>query len=221
MTLSRKEVVEGLIQELESFGQLIGPLEAAAWAAPTRCEGWSVADVSAHVVGTMADVVGGRLDDLGSPEVTAREVAERRGRVPAEVAAELAQVATVTAELGAAFDDEAWAAPAPGGYDGSLGDGVETLWYDAYLHGEDIRAALGQKPARGAGLRPSVHHVARILGQRGWGPATLSFHDVDTVTVGRGGGPSFTGDALAFVLAATGRADPGELGLDATVNIYG
>jgi uncharacterized protein (TIGR03083 family) len=219
MTLSRKEVVEGLIQELESFGELIGPLDPAAWASPTRCEGWSVADVAAHVVGTMADVVGGRLECLGSPEVTAREVAERRGRAPAEVAAELAAVRTVTAELADAFDDEAWAAPAPGGYDGSLGEGVETLWYDAYLHGEDIRAALGRPPARGAGLRPSVHHVARILGQRGWGPATFSFDDVDTVAVGSGG-PSFDGDALPFLLVATGRADPGELGLDATVNIY-
>ena len=38
-------------------------------------------------------------------------------------------------------------------------------------------------------------------------------------TVG-GGGPTLTGDALAFVLVGTGRADPSSLGLDDTVNIY-
>ena len=32
MTLSRTEVVPGLLAELESFGELIGPLDAAAWA---------------------------------------------------------------------------------------------------------------------------------------------------------------------------------------------
>ncbi|HXQ59864.1 MAG TPA: maleylpyruvate isomerase family mycothiol-dependent enzyme, partial [Acidimicrobiales bacterium] len=85
MTLSRTEVVVGLLDELDAFGELIGPLGEKAWAAPTRCDGWSVADVAAHVIGSMADVVGGRLEGLGSPEVTAREVAERQGRSPAEL----------------------------------------------------------------------------------------------------------------------------------------
>src|SRR5271167_2944595 len=122
MTLSRTEVVVGLVEELEAFGALIDPLDAEAWSASTRCEGWSVADVAAHVIGSMADVVSGRLEGLGSPEVTAREVAERKGRSPAELAAELAGVTKITSELGAAFDDAAWAAPSPGGYDGTLGD---------------------------------------------------------------------------------------------------
>ncbi len=94
-------------------------------------------------------------------------MAEREGRSPAELASELAGVTTLTAELAAAFDDDAWAAPAPGGYDGSLGEGVEALWYDTYLHGEDVRAALGRPPGRGPGLRPSVHHLATLLEKKG------------------------------------------------------
>jgi hypothetical protein len=35
-----------------------------------------------------------------------------------------------------------------------------------------------------------------------------------------GGGDTVTGDPKQFVLAATGRTDPGALGLDDTVNIY-
>jgi uncharacterized protein (TIGR03083 family) len=219
MALSRTVVVEGLVDELEAFGALIGPLDAAAWATPTRCEQWTVADVAAHVIGSMADVVSGRLEGLGSPEVTAREVAERKGLSPGELAAELAAVTKLTAELGGAFDDDAWAAPAPGGYDGSLGEGVEALWYDAYLHADDIRAALGRSPERGPGMRPTVHHVAVLLEKSGWGPATLNFDGLETVLVG-GGGRTLTGDPLPFVLAATGRGDPAALGLDDSVNIY-
>jgi uncharacterized protein (TIGR03083 family) len=219
MTLSRTEVVVGLVDELEAFGALIDLLDAVAWSAPTRCEGWTVADVAAHVVGSMADVVSGRLEGLGSPEVTAREVAERKGRSPVELATELAEVTKLTAELGGAFDDDAWAAPAPGGFDGSLGEGVEALWYDTYIHGDDIRAALGRDPERGPGLKAAVHHVAMLLDKKGWGPATLSLDGSETLEVS-GGGRAVTGDRLAFVLVATGRSDPAALGLDSSVNLY-
>jgi len=219
MTLSRTEVVVGLLDELDAFGELIGPLGEKAWAAPTRCDGWSVADVAAHVIGSMADVVGGRLEGLGSPEVTAREVAERQGRSPAELVAELAAVTKLTSELAGAFDDAAWAAPAPGGYDGSLGEGVEALWYDTFLHADDIRSALGRPSARGPGVRVSVVHVAMMLDKSGWGPSTLHFDGMEPVTVGVGG-PVLTGDPMPFVLAATGRGDPAPLGLDSSVNIY-
>jgi hypothetical protein len=40
----------------------------------------------------MADVVAGRLEGLGTPEVTAREVAERRGRSATELADECGEV---------------------------------------------------------------------------------------------------------------------------------
>ena len=39
MTLSRTEVVVGLVDELEAFGALIGPLDAAAWSAPHTLRG--------------------------------------------------------------------------------------------------------------------------------------------------------------------------------------
>ena len=163
MTLSRTEVTPGLIAELEAFGALLASLDDQAWEAPTRCEGWSVADTSAHVVGSVADVVAGRLEGLGSPEVTAREVAERRGRSAADLAQELSEVTKLAGELAAAFDDAAWEMPAPGGYDGTLGQGVEAIWYDTYLHSEDVRAALGRPAGRGPGLRAGVHHVASEL----------------------------------------------------------
>ncbi len=143
MTLSRTDVVPGLLAELQAFAELIDPLEAADWARATRCEGWAVGDVAAHVVGSIADVVSGQLDGLGSPEVTAREVDERKGRSPAELAQELVAVTKLAADLAAVFDDASWEAPGPGGYEGTLGQGVEALWYDTYLHADDVRAGAG------------------------------------------------------------------------------
>ena len=125
----------------------------------------------------------------------------------------------LVAQLGAAFDDAAWDGPAPGGYDGTLGQGVEALYFDTYMHADDIRAALGRSSERGPGLRVSVHHVADELAKGAWGPATLCLDGMEEVVVGAGG-RQVTGDALAFVLAATGRADPVPLGLDGSVNIY-
>lgn len=219
MTLPRTDVVAGLVAELDAFGELITPLDSASWARPTRCEGWAVCDVAAHVVGSMADVVSGRLEGLGSPEVTAREVAERKGRSPADLAEELVAVTKLAVDLAAVFDDVAWEAPGPGGYDGTLGQGVEALWYDTYLHADDIRSALGRPSSRGTGLRASVHHVADLLAKQNWGPATLAFDGIEEVPVGTGGA-KHTGDALEFVLVATGRAGASSLGPDGPVNIY-
>jgi len=219
MTLTRTDVVPGLVTELDAFGELIGPLDAASWNTPTRCRGWAVCDVAAHVIGSMADVVSGQLEGLGSPEVTAREVAERTGRSPAELAEELVVVTKLAADLAAVFDDAAWESPGPGDYEGTLGQGVEALWYDTYLHADDIRAALGEPSLRGPGLRASVHHLAHELAKRGWGPATLAFEGIEAVPVGAGG-TKHTGDALEFVLVATGRADSSALGPDGPPDIY-
>lgn len=219
MTISRGDAITGLKAELAAFSELIDGLDDESWNAPTRCEAWSVADVSAHVVGTFADVVAGRLDGLGSEEVTAREVTERKGRTPADLVGELDEVAPPVLQLADLFDDESWTAPAPGGYDGNVGQAVEALLYDTYLHGDDIRAALGRESVGGPGLRASVHHVAFELEKRGFGPAVLAFDDMEEIAVGEGG-ERYGGPALPFVLAVTGRGEPGAYGLDDSANIY-
>ncbi len=95
-----------------------------------------------------------------------------------------------------------WAGPS-GVPDLTLGEGVLTLWYDTYVHADDIRAAIGQESERGDGLEASVAYLAAQLTKKSWGPATLALAGVDRYDVS-GGGPAITGDALQFVLAATG-----------------
>jgi uncharacterized protein (TIGR03083 family) len=220
MTISRSDAIAGLPPELQSFSDLIAGLGDESWNAPTRCEGWSVADVSAHVVGSFADIVAGRFDGLGTPEVTAREVAERKGRTPDDLVSELAEVTPPVLALADLFDDEAWSGPAIGGYDGTLGQAVEALIYDTYLHADDIRAALGMESVGGPGLRASVHHVAADLERRDFGPGVLAFDGMEEISIGEGGS-RYEGDALPFVLAVTGRGDPSAYGLDEAVNVYG
>jgi uncharacterized protein (TIGR03083 family) len=189
MALPRAEVSDGLLLELENFETLIRPLTAEQWETPSRCEGWTVGDVARHTIGSMTDVVQGRLDGLGTPEVTKREVDERAGHTPAQLADECAETAKGAAGMLPIFDDAAWDAPAPGGYDGTLGDGVEALWYDTWLHGNDIRAALGMPEVLGTGLRGGVSHIAGEARKHGW----------------KGEPPADDDAAFAFILAATGR----------------
>ena len=215
MTLSRQDVTTGFPAELESFRLFILSLDDDQWSAASRCDGWTVADVAGHVVGTMADVANGQLEGLGTPEMTEREVAERRGRSRAELADELAGVTKIAQDMLASFDDNVWLAPSPGGYDGNLGQGVEALFYDTWLHADDMRAPLGLPSQRGGeGLRAAVHHVAFEAAKLGYGPATLALDGVEEVPVGDGSGPRITGDAFDFVLVATGRAqgEPGAFG---------
>jgi uncharacterized protein (TIGR03083 family) len=150
-----------------------------------------------------------------------QEAADHRHLSPAELAAELRRVAAALVPLASSLDDAAWAAPSPAP-DLTIGEGMLALYYDTWIHADDIRAALSTPSERGEGLTAAVDHVAEQLAKRRWGPARLALHGLPEVTVGHanGDGTTVEGDALEFVLIATGRDDPAKLGLDATVNIY-
>ena len=205
MTLSRTEISDGLIDELHTFEGLIRPLSQAELDSPSRCAGWTVGDVARHVIGTMADVTAGHLDGLGSPETTAREVAERAGRTSAELADECATVTMAATGLLQVFDDNSWSAQARAGYDGTIGEGVEALWYDTWLHGDDIRNALGRTSVPGDAMGCALEHVEAALRKLDWNGDVPSPDDAN---------------AFAFVLAATGRGGEASFGPNAPIDIY-
>jgi uncharacterized protein (TIGR03083 family) len=194
MALDRTIVSDGLLDELDRFEQLVRSIDADDWDRPSRCEGWTVGDVARHTIGSMADVAAGRVDGLGTPEVTAREVDERAGRSPAELADECSEVRKAAAGMLPMFDDAAWASAAPGGYEGTLGDGVEALWYDTFLHADDIHAGIGRPSEIGPGLAGAISHVSFELAKRGWTGEVPTNADRD--------------EAFAWILAATGRSAP-------------
>jgi uncharacterized protein (TIGR03083 family) len=221
MTLSRSVVVPGMITEYDEFAALLDSLSDEQWETASRCQGWRVADVAAHVVGTLSDVTAFRLDGLGTPEVTARQVDERRGSSAQDLAEELRTAAKTASELAEGFDDAAYAAEGPQGNGQTLGFGLESLWFDTYMHADDIRAAVGQSTTSKAGLAPSVSHITQVLSQQAWTPATVRLRGLDEFQVS-GGNPEMlvSGDPMQFILVSTGRADPATMGLDPAVNIY-
>jgi uncharacterized protein (TIGR03083 family) len=212
--LERTDVARGAIDEYASFAALIESLDTAAWDAPTRCDGFLVRDVAGHVVGLAEDVVRGVPGSRNAEE----EAASVRGDSPAQVAARLRAALASIEPLLAALDDDAWNGPS-GVPDLTFGRGVLTLWYDAFVHADDIRAALDRPSDRGPGLPACVEYLAGELTSRGWGPATLRLDGVPSHDVGDGG-REITGDPLQFVLVATGRAEPSTMGLEPGVSIY-
>jgi uncharacterized protein (TIGR03083 family) len=214
ITLTRPHVSQGCLAEYETFASLIESLTEAEWNAAARCRGWQTRDVAGHVVGLAEDTAAGVPGSRNADE----EAASVRHESPAGAAARLR---AATASLRALFDvidDDAWNGPI-GVPDLTLGDGVLTLWYDTYVHADDIRAATGRESERGDGLDATIAYLAQELTTRGWGPATLSLDGAGRHDVG-GGGDEITGDALQFMLVATGRAEPATMGLEPGVSIY-
>lgn len=223
MQITRTETIAGMLREYRDFAELLKGLDDAEWHTPTRCEGFEVRDVAGHVVGLAEDVVAGVPGSR-----TAEEEAASVRTEPATSAAKRLEEALVALDaLGPALDsDEAWNGPS-GLPDLTMGDGVLTLWYDVFVHGDDIRAALGQPSASGPGLRAAVVYLGRELTRRGWGPARITFADaagtgIDELTIPAGAtdAPAHPMTPMELVLAATGRLDADRVGLDETVNIY-
>jgi uncharacterized protein (TIGR03083 family) len=219
MTLPRDEVLVGIAEEFSAFTDLLETVGDDQLDARTRCEGWTVRDVTAHVVGTVVDVAAGRVEGQGQPATTARQARERTGRTVAELTAELTAALPRLDALLDALPAGAWDDPWAGGPAGTLGFAVEALWYDAYVHADDVRAALRLPSRRGPGLRCAVHHVAGYLEQQGRLHLTLALDEIEPIVVGNGG-ELVGGDPLHFVLATTGREDPRTVGLPASANVY-
>jgi uncharacterized protein (TIGR03083 family) len=213
-SLDRTTVAAGVIAEYEAFANLLDRCTDHDWHTPSRCEGFAVRDVAGHVVGLAEDTAAG----VPGSRTAEEEAASVRDSGPHGAAARLRTALETLRPLVAALDEAAWNGPSPLP-DLTLGHGVLTLWYDTYVHADDIRAALGRPSERGNGLHASVAYLAHELTARGWGPATLALDDVPEHVIGSGGS-QVSGDPLQFVLVATGRADPAPLGLDASVNIY-
>jgi uncharacterized protein (TIGR03083 family) len=212
--LARTDIAQGLVDEYQAFASLVESLDATEWATPSRCEGFEVRDVAGHVIGLAEDVVKGVPGSRNAEE----EAASVRGDTPAQAAARLRAAVEAVEPLLAALDDTMWNGPS-GVPDLTFGAGVHLLWYDAFVHADDIRAAIGRPSETGPGLDASVEYLAGELETRGWGPATLALGGQARRDIG-GGGREVNGEPMAFVLAATGRIDPATLDLDPDVNIY-
>ncbi len=226
MELTRQQTIAGMVEGYTQFAELVDGLDEHDWQQPTRCVGFEVRDVAGHVIGLAEDVAAG----VPGSRTADAEAASVRGETPQGAAKRLRAVIDQLGPLTVVLDDDhAWEGPS--GVAGlTMGHGILTLWYDTFVHADDIRTALGRgAPADPSGLTAATIYLAAELTNRSWGPAHLRFVDLPdrpdqpaAAMIGADG-PATTElpiAAMDFVLAATGRTDPTALGLDPAVNIY-
>jgi uncharacterized protein (TIGR03084 family) len=164
-------VVAALAAQQEDLSALVTPLDDAGWATPSRCEGWSVADVVLHLAQTHEMAVAslqGRFDEVVEaltagvgPAETVDEgaalmVERERGRPPAEVLARWeAGAAALLSELREA--DLARRVPWVAG-ELSARTLATTRLAETWIHTGDAAVPLGAEAA----TDDRLWHIARL-----------------------------------------------------------
>jgi uncharacterized protein (TIGR03083 family) len=115
------------------------------------CPDWNVKELVAHVTGIAADTLAANIAEMGRPDWTEKQVAERRERRIEEILAEWN-------ELGPQLEQAA---------DGWHPTAASALIGDVIVHEHDIRGALGDKNARDTdGVVIATSFYARNFGKR-------------------------------------------------------
>ena len=169
------------------------------WQTPTACVGWDVHDVVAHLIdsarttrlGFARDMIAARFD---FDRQNAAGIARERRADPRETLVALRSVVSLTNTP-----------PAP----------PATRLVEAFVHGEDIRRAVGLSGDYPAGpvSRALAFQLRTTVKMGGGKERARGLHLVtDDGTLDHGTGPAVQGSVLALLLAVSGRpTQPGEL----------
>jgi uncharacterized protein (TIGR03083 family) len=233
MQITQKEIAAAMRDERERLVSYLESLPDAAWDKPSLCEGWRVRDVVSHLIGNAADIVAQNLDGAGSAAFNQRQVDERARRSPAGLLAEWAEQGPAFEATIEALDDTFWNTP----YleMGTVGEALQRLVEDIWVHAQDIRVALGEAPSTGPGVDATLDVIARELPVRcrrlAPGVASVRIAGRDVEIGGDGASLEVDGDPIALAFAGTGRSvpDAGEVsirpsapaGFADALNIYG
>lgn len=241
-----REIVEALGAQHAELDAALAPLDDADWARPSRCPGWTVADVVLHLsqtdelaaanargddggdrAGGGVDRAGGGVDWAGGDVDAAVDaaVARERGASPAEVLRRWRAASAAVRETLAAADPRQ---PIPWAV-GNLPARTlaTTRLAECWVHTGDVLYGLGvrQEPT------DRLWHVARLawrtlpyaFAKDGREPAggfglKLRAPDGSTWEFGLEDGPATVvrGDALGFCLVAARRTTPERVDLSAT-----
>lgn len=144
-------------RQRERLRDVLRGLTAEQWAAPSRCERWSVKDVVSHLAGTdafwaltVAAAMRGEptrlltgFDPVATPELM---VEAMRGLSPDEVLAQFEANATTLNDTLESVEDWSVLGEAPPGHLALNVTALHALW-DAWVHERDIVIPLGLTPA--------------------------------------------------------------------------
>jgi len=147
-----------LLRQRYRLAALLAGLDGEQWAVPSRCEGWSVQDVIAHLVTTnqfwafsIAAALGGEptrflatFDPVASPAELVEAV---RSQTPAETLDAFVLTNAALADAVAAIDDDGWSTigEAPPGHVPLRAVVWHALW-DSWIHERDLVLPLGLTP---------------------------------------------------------------------------
>ena len=211
MNITQKEIASAMRDERTRLVSYLESVPESAWDKQTLCEDWTVRDLVSHLIGNAADIAALNLDGIGSVEYNQRQIDERSGRSPAELLVEWAEQGPAFEALIEALDDEFWSSD----YleFGSIGEALQRLVEDIWVHAQDIRIPLGDAPSTGPGLDATLDCIARELPKRcaRLAPSVGSLRlatggTTRHVTVGSDGvALDVTGEPVAVAFAGTGR----------------
>ena len=155
---SLDDVGTPLIRQRRRFAELLATLDDGQWATATRCEGWSVQDVVAHLVSTnqfwalsiRAGAAGDPTRFLATfdPVATPAQLVESvRSQSKAETLERFLQSNDALADIVSQLDDGSWTAlaEAPPGHVSLRAVALHALW-DAWVHERDVVIPLGIPP---------------------------------------------------------------------------
>lgn len=147
-----------LLRQRDRLAAILAGLDAGQWAAPSRCEGWSVQDVIAHLVTTnqfWAFSIGAGLqgepstflstfDPVASP---AQMVEAARSTSAVDTLARFVETNAALADVISTIDAEGWSvlAEAPPGHLAVALVAQHALW-DSWVHERDIVVPLDLEP---------------------------------------------------------------------------
>lgn len=151
-----------LLQQRRRLESILAKLDDGQWAAPSRCEGWSVRDVVSHLVDTnqfwAISITAARAGEptrflaAFDPVATPAEMVDGVRSLPwAAVLDRFVESNDALADSVAGLDDDAWSmlGEAPPGHVPLRGVALHALW-DAWIHERDITLPLGLDPVEDA-----------------------------------------------------------------------
>jgi uncharacterized protein (TIGR03084 family) len=242
-TAPMDEILLALKQQNDELDALISDLDEDGWARPSRCEGWSIADVVLHVAQTNEAAVAsaqGRPEGVAAvfhdaaltappgadvDDLVGLVVAAERGGSGKEVHARWRASAVAQSEALSACDPGARLPWAVG--DLSAVTLATTRLAETWIHTGDVAAGLGRQPSSGPHLKPIVRLAWRTLpyafskaGRTMAGPVALALTAPDGTpwefTPKEPALTAVTGPALDFCLVAARRVDAADTQLSAT-----
>jgi uncharacterized protein (TIGR03083 family) len=168
-------IVPAAVRQRRRLLDVLGSLTDAEWASPSRCEGWRVQDVAAHLAGVdsywLASISAGLAGEPTrflrgfDPKATpAALVDAERAKSTAETRVELRAATTALCELVEGMDETALStlAESPPGHV-AIRDLLHHALWDAWVHERDVALPLGLAPVEEPDeVAASLRYVAAL-----------------------------------------------------------